>query len=1209
MPMKLGKRTPGTTAACLWLGIALLARCPSLPAEPAPLLPGLDQQSLLANLPGQTPFAMPPKLFTPGLAQDLERFPQLTRLFASLRGQAANASKWTAIPDDQWKRIIREVSPWTVNPRGLPIVCPFCGQRRFTRVTVAENDFLSHPLRYPTPCCGETIYGDPVEMPPDYKAKPNRDIVVPQLDGTDRTYPFFAYEADGGKEKLFLPEGEVWNANLGFLYKAVLPDLMAAVYANKDEKAAVTLCLILDRIAEVYPALPLLETHADQGFACGKDGKSYLTRDEYRSAKRPNPYGTPFYWRNGLNWNKLGPAGGGWQDYVMAAIGNLAEAYALIEEVPAVREYSLKTYGDEAAALARIRERLLKEAAYMMAAVSDTRGNTVISWVYGAIRLGIVLQDPYFFNQALAKFEKTVSNGYYADGLSEQAAFNYAAMMRGFVAGTELVKYFGKFDLDQRYPFLRAIRETTDYPVITLHGVESMHSDQHGRFMTTAATPGGWAERVGIPGNPPLYEKHEKSLNFPEYGLTCLRSGGPGERLEAIVDYQNTVGHKHAGYFNLQLFFEGVNLLPDIGYATGVADISAAPFNGLKYPFELLPPPQGDFTMRGWTWGYSNLPETHCTAAVDSAGGRRGGPVAFERFFGGQEPESPASSLQFLEGRGPDVFNPADLRGGPATGPVERFSRQLTTLALPNGKSVLVDIFRIRGGRRHDLFWHVPAPAPVSTFGPGKPQAGNFAQYREARAFDPREKTSSAASQLTSLNVSPLPPAWQATWAIDPHAYGPVTTAGKAAYEKLGWKDALPKVNLRLWSGVQGTPADGEIIQGKMPWPSRAPEFSGELDKVIAFKDGFDVLVESRLGAAPGLESAFLHVLEPHKASGAPSLAEVTFPAVSGGSSKRGVVVRLVPAGTSSAALFFGSSLDAGTVAAGEFAMKGRAGMIAPEALQANLYDGSEIRAGSMSLRVAPTWVCTLNAVVGDLSGHLQGSALIVSSPLPLPVDATLVGQTITVNHRISPNHRSGYVIHKVSKLASGDYRLDLRGTPPLVHNKFVTVDRDQADPRMFKTDTYMFKGQGARSLMAGRVALFPRTGFASPIQAALPDPNQSAPSDAHADRIVFTTAPTAEQVAVGDGFVVFSIQPGDELMIPSFAAVRPVATTVVGKTVLELGASSALGLRLPGKYRAAILTTGGTAQDVPATRTVDGTSVQLPVLADGRGTMELSRE
>jgi hypothetical protein len=1144
-----------------------------------------DNKSILENMPGQVRFPMPAKLFPPGLAKDMEAYPVLKSPFACLRGNAARAAKWTAIPDDQWKRIIRDVTPWTVNPSGAPIVCPFCKERKFTKVKISEEDFLTNPLQYKTQCCGAVIYGEESAMPPAYKAKPNRDIVIPQLDGPDRTYHFFAYPADGGKEKLFMSEGEVWNANIDFIYKTVLPDLMAAVYANKDEKAAVTLCVILDRIADVYPALPLLETHTRQGLARGKDGKSYLTRDEYRSVKRPNPYGRPFYWRHGMNWNKLGPAGGGWQDYVMNDIGNLAEAYALIEDVPAVREYSQKKYGSKTGALDRIRERLLKEAAYMMSAVSDTRGNTVIAWVNGALKLGIVLQDPLFFNLALSKYESAIINMFYADGLSEQAAFNYALMMRGFVHGTDMVKYFGKFDLDTRYPFLKVIRETTDYPVMTLFNIQSMHQDEHGRFM--ASGPGA---RI-TPDKQVQYAKHEKSQNFPEYGLTCLRGGGPGERIETIVDYQNTVGHKSQGNFNLQLFFEGMNLLPDIGYATGPADITSAPFNKLKYPFELLPPPNNEYGM-SWTWKFANMIEAHCTAAVDSYGGRRGGPATFERFFGGQGLDNPAYSMQVFEGRSPATFQPIA---------VKEFSRQLTTLSLPGGRSVLVDIFRITGGQRHDLFWHFPAAAPAATFGPGVPTTKNFAGYRSEKPVNAQEKTSPGAQFLTSLAVSPMPPAWQATWTIDPEPYGPVTPAGKAAYASQGWKDALKKVKLRLWSAALGTPAAGEIIQAKMPWPSNAPE--PQLRGVIAFKDGLDVLIESRRAAVPGLSSSFVHVLEPYKSE--PSLESVQINQAPAGDSKNGVIIRMVPKpGTNP--VFFGSTTDARQVKDDTFSMTGRAGMIAPEALQANLYDGSEIRAGKMSLQIVPTWSCQLKTVVGDLSGNLLESALIISSATPLPLDAALVGQTITVNHKISKNHRSGYVIDKVSKLASGDYRLDLRGTPPFIHNKLIAVDRDPANRRMFLTDVWMMKGQGAQSLMSGRIALFPRTGFSTPIEGTRPCIEMSVPSDAHTDRIILTTEPTADQVAIGDGFVVYSIQPGDEVVIPSFAAVKSVNNSGAGKTALELCTSSAMKLTLPLTSKKAVLETGKQKLDLPVIAEAGSTSLQIPALVNGRGTLEL---
>ena len=196
------------------------------------------------------------------------------------------------------------------------------------------------------------------------------------------------------------------------------------------------------------------------------------------------------------------------------------------------------------------------------------------------------------------------------------------------------------------------------------------------------------------------YGAHEQSQNFPDYGLTCLRAGVPGARLELMMDYQNSTMHVHPAAMNLQLFYQGVNLLPDIGYGTNNGEPNSGPWRDFDYPCDVVAPP-----------GLANLVEAHCTGtALGSQFGHQS--VVFERFLG--RPQSP---LQMVQVDGKWIYRDPKLnRDGPVP-PVHVFNRQVATLTLPNGRALAVDFFRMKGGGRHNVYWHAPAVATRNSLG------------------------------------------------------------------------------------------------------------------------------------------------------------------------------------------------------------------------------------------------------------------------------------------------------------------------------------------------------------------------------------------------------------------------------------------------------------------------------------------------------------
>ena len=305
-------------------------------------------------------------------------------------------------------------------------------------------------------------------------------------------------------------------------------------------------------------------------------------------------------------------------------VSTLAEAYDLLRYHPAMSAYSRERYGSDTAFDEHVMKQLFRPMTDWAAAITPGSGNMQMYWFMGAIKLAVVTDTPYLLNKAAFWYESYLRNHFYSDGLSIETAFNYSAML-GFLFYTPWIsdELMG-IDFTEHYPLLQRIRELKDYPVVTLAGVESMHADEHAQFFTSRTQP--------PPGKQLDYQAHAQSQNFPDYGLTCLRAGAPGSRLELIMDYQNTILHAHRAALNLQLFYQGVNLLPDIGYNTGNANPEQEPWKSLETAWTLTTPAT-----------FANDVEAHNTGtALGSQFGQNS--VVFERYIG--RPESPIQMVQ-----------------------------------------------------------------------------------------------------------------------------------------------------------------------------------------------------------------------------------------------------------------------------------------------------------------------------------------------------------------------------------------------------------------------------------------------------------------------------------------------------------------------------------------------------------------------------------
>ncbi|MBN1671745.1 MAG: hypothetical protein JXR37_11960, partial [Kiritimatiellae bacterium] len=432
-------------------------------------------RALLDQMPGRgIEYRMPERIFPLELA---ERLRHKAQYMWFVRGEVhvERVGKWKAVPLERWRELIWDFAP--VSCTGCHTRpyqwgrCPFTG-KPFGGAHVSEDDFVKTPFQARA-AGGNIVYAREADMPPDYPARPNHTEMIPHLDGTERAYRFYVPaefknagpEHNSARRNWFCPAGEVWRARVIILMRRVIPDLLAAVLIKDDREAAVTLAAVLDRIAEVYPGLPLYCMAKAHGFARGPDHKRYLTAAEYRSIGGRQPYlhamsrdDFPPWYVDIYDDTYAKLYQGGWTDWMIWDTGTIAAAFDIVRDLPEVRAYSEKKYGSAAAWESRFRQRCLKEMSFLAMATPPTMGNTVHAYIKGAVPLGIATRNAEVFRKGLDIVETYMVNNSFPDAMAGDAAFNYAAMTQGYMMGLAwLNRHYGGVDLAERFPLMKEL--------------------------------------------------------------------------------------------------------------------------------------------------------------------------------------------------------------------------------------------------------------------------------------------------------------------------------------------------------------------------------------------------------------------------------------------------------------------------------------------------------------------------------------------------------------------------------------------------------------------------------------------------------------------------------------------------------------------------------------------------------------------------------
>ncbi len=1077
---------------------------------------------------------MPPRIFTSqildvarGALSKGTKHPFFT---ATRIGRSSRSSKWTDLPLETWDTIIADFAP--VSLEEVKGTCPFC-KKTFRGLKVN----LATPLVGQTECCGETVYAEPTDMPTGYAIRPNHFETLTHLDGSSHVYSYFIPKGEEGtRSQWFCAEGELWRARLLQLELQVIPDLSARLIEDvegTDVAAARTLAAIFTRMATVYPGLPFYNSTKADGFARDVEDPEQWYQAQLEAWWQPlEPYAGVINQKEVYS-SKLFDASGYGGTGRFRHAGAFAEAYDLLRHHPAMDQISIEQFGSVDALDRLVMQGLFRHMGGWARQYDPFTGNMITVWFPAALKVAVLTGDEDYLRKIAFYYESYLRNHFWNDGLSIEAAFNYSAMLGYLFQDVWISEELMGIDFSKRIPLIKRIRELGDYPVVTLAGLESMHGDEHAAFFASMRLD---AARETLDYTVP-------SQNFPSYGLACLRAGAPGARMEFLMDYQNVTLHAHPAGLNLQLFYQGVNLLPDVGYDTRNGKLGDARFKSLDYPFELMESPA--FAK--------DVVEGHNTGtALGNQFGHNS--LCFERYSG-----KPGNPLQMVQVEGKWIYDTGKWPTGVEIPEVSIFNRQIAALTLPNGRALGMDFFRMQGGWRHDVYWHAPAGrTECNLTDSSKINAPSLLEYYQANATPrPGWMKEATYNYHYKTNVRKVPyfeglglfenpvewrlkaAPWKINWQIDPSRYAPITAAGWSRYEP--WDRWLRPVNLNLWGHALGDGvSENKLFGATAPWAGNLEMGTLSSSGRMAFKDGFQAVVAHRQGSdADAIRSTFVHLLDPATQGQGATLSSMKVVDAIGDDGQMGAIIGAQTA--EGDRLFVASSLAGGMIVDERrvISTDARLAVVMPELAMLSLFDGREVKTSAgAGIEVEAMPALRLIEVRGDLTGQPLESALIVeSSSAALPVGSILSGLTLTVEHQTSEAHATGYEIEDVVALSENRYRINLRNNPPFIERLVRVTSVQEGASSSLNTSHHLHDGLG-RPYGLNRLLWLPRSGFRSTLKSQ----RVNGYAGWHSETLVPADRLADGEALVGDALVIYKIQPGDRVIIPEMVSCRPVS-------------------------------------------------------------------
>ena len=376
--------------------------------------------------------------------------------------------------------------------------------------------------------------------------------------------------------------------------------------------------------------------------------EGYLPTNDYYWTNYPLTGGPPYHYWGGV-WYR-------WYTGDMTNLSFLITAYEKVRKTNAFELLSQETGRDEEK---RLVDKLFKPSFDYVRSFPILNHNLEYNTWLGLIRMAKATGNPAYMHEAVELIQDFARNNFLSDGFWKEVTLSYHNQStNGLLQSLDLSKGWtdpagyasprnglriDNLDLTQSFPALGKAK-----------GMGDIVSYSNGSYVPIQDT---WAnEKSQGPRN------DLGSYLLPSSGISRLTLGDGADQQQLYLYFVPKYGHNHLDPLNLNLFAEGQELLPDIGYT---------------HTF-----------FRKWT--SSTL--AHNTVVVDGRDmtlegeGQHGGQI--ESFLPIDE------TVKIFKARQPDAY--------PVT---SEYSREPWLIGFGDGsegKGYVVDIFRVSGGSRHE---------------------------------------------------------------------------------------------------------------------------------------------------------------------------------------------------------------------------------------------------------------------------------------------------------------------------------------------------------------------------------------------------------------------------------------------------------------------------------------------------------------------------
>ncbi len=348
--------------------------------------------------------------------------------------------------------------------------------------------------------------------------------------GEMQQYPY--YEREDGFHHFFQAKidfhARYWVA--GMAYNCAM-----AYWKTKDPKYARRSVVILHRMAEVYPHLPV---HGLTDYS--------FRRPMWADNEPPHPYLS----------QKLGST---W--FYSEIHTGMVQAYDIVYDTDEFGKLSQEIGAD----VREMVKRDLIEGMVQFSLSCELEApitNMTPSWCSKLIVAGRVVDRPDYVHKAVNMLRKTLNEKFFADGIWSEAAVSYHLQTAGGLRHAFLVAQ--DYSDPEGYRFPATNERLDDYdPLETekflqkvLRGVEPL-AYPDGMYCCVHDT---WANTKTTPATEP------NSALLWSMGHACLESQSGPPAAEAQLHFSGSHGHAHADPLNLTYWAYGHELVSDLGY-------------------------------------------------------------------------------------------------------------------------------------------------------------------------------------------------------------------------------------------------------------------------------------------------------------------------------------------------------------------------------------------------------------------------------------------------------------------------------------------------------------------------------------------------------------------------------------------------------------------------------------------------------------------